>query len=429
MQKGMSDEEYYKLCKESYDNEILKDGKDIKIQVSTKEIKWKVLDSVDNKKSGLQGSVLVPSEEYEDIKSGKKEASNMIFISRGTENLTDWACNISDLGTYPKPIKLREFEKSNFIKISRASIQLNQAIPKDLKKYTLGSMSTKNNQFVEYEDFVNETVKKYKPKDYSFTGHSLGGALAQYEGVLHDKKTVTYSAARAYRLLPKEFQNKVKSGYYDSKIVNYKHTYDPVGHVPLGKLIGRQLFVQSNVKYPLKENSFDILNLIDNQPASIANSLLSGIIFGKYAIDQHSLGSFDGVFTSGGNVKLYVNVDEVLRSTNSLRDNINYLDGLIYQIEERMDTLDRETQRIYEELLSEMGRGEYSRLTQSDLDELMDEIAPYKNPNRFYDREKGEYLIYGLEVQKNKLIGLIDGIESGVREIQEGDLNAANLFY
>ncbi|WP_250674474.1 hypothetical protein LZ906_016605 (plasmid) [Paraclostridium ghonii] len=425
MQKEMSDEEYYDLCNKSYKDEILRGGNDIKIQAGTKEIKWKVLDSVDNKKSGLQGSALVPSEEYEDIKSGKKEASNMVFLSRGTESLTDWACNISDLGTYPKPIKLREFEKSNFIKISRASIKINQAIPNVFKKYILGSMSTKNNQFVEYEDFVNETVKKYKPKEYSFTGHSLGGALAQYEGVLHDKKTVTYSAARAYRLLPKEFQNKVKNGYYDSKIVNYKHEYDPVGHVPSGELIGRQLFVQSNVKFSFKDDSFNILNLIP----SASRFGLSTILFGKYALDQHSLGSFDGVFTSSGNVKLYVNVDEVLRSTNSLRDNTNYLDGLIYHIEERMDTLDRETQRIYEELLSEMGRGEYSRLTQADLDELMDEIVPYKNPNRFYDRQKGEYLIYGLEVQKSKLIGLIDGIESGVREIQEGDLNAANLFY
>ena len=285
-------------------------------------------------------------------------------------------------------------------------------MPKLAKKYLLGTTKTENNQFVEYEEFVNQTVKKYNPKDYSFTGHSLGGALAQYVGVLHDKRTVTYSAAKAYRLLPKEIQEKVKSGYYDDKIVNYKHEYDPVGHVPLGELIGRQLFVKSNLKRFSKEDL-----------------MFSGLLgFGKYAVDQHILDSFDGVFTSDGNVKLFVNADEIFKSTHSLREVIEYLEGLIYELEERMETIDRETDRIYEELLSEIGTGEFSHLTQRDLDELIDEIVPYKYPNRFYDREMGEDIIYSIQVKKNQLMELIEWIEDGVRRIQEGDLNAANLF-
>ncbi|EPY6473098.1 lipase family protein [Clostridium sporogenes] len=416
MERVITDKEYFKMCKKSYDDDVLKNGNSIKFREGTKEIKWRVLDSVDNEKSGLQGSALVPSKEYEAIKSGKKKPSNMVFVSRGTENLTDWACNISDLGTYQKPVKLRKIQNNNFIKIERAVIKNNIAMPIIPKKYVLGTITTENNQFVEYEDFVNETVKKYNPKDYSFTGHSLGGALAQYEGVLHDKRTVTYSAAKSYRLLPKEFQEKVKSAYYDNKIVNYKHEYDPVGHVPLGQLIGRQLFVQSNVK------CFDMQKL---SGFSILSSILE---FGKYAIGQHLMGSFDGAFTSDGNIKILVNVDQILSSANSLRYNIDYIDQAIYQLEERMDTLDGETDRIYKELLSEMGTREFSHLTQRDLDDLMDEIVPYKYPNRFYDREKGEYLIYSLQVEKNRLMELIAGIENGVREMQEGDLNASNLF-
>lgn len=407
MINNLSDLEYFELCDKSYEKDILEKGK---LLTNTKD-KWKVLDSIDSS-SGLQGSALVPANEYEDIKKGKKEPSNIVFVSRGTENLTDWACNISDLGTYPKPIKLRKIEKSNIIKIERLAIKSNIVMPKLAKKYLLGTTKTENNQFVEYEDFVNETVKKYNPKDYSFTGHSLGGALAQYVGTLHDKRTVTYSAAKAYRLLPKEIQEKVKSGYYDDKIVNYKHEYDPVGHVPLGELIGRQLFVKSNLKRFSKEDL-----------------MFSGLLgFGKYAVDQHILDSFDGVFTSDGNVKLFVNADEIFKSTHSLREVIEYLNGLIYELEERMETLDRETDRIYEELLSEIGTGEFSHLTQRDLDELIDEIVPYKHPNRFYDREMGEDIIYGIQVKKNQLMELIEWIEDGVRRIQEGDLNAANLF-
>lgn len=416
--RNLSDKEYFELCNESYKKDILIKGK-VLLNTNTKE-KWKVLDSVDNEKSGLQGSALVPSEEYEDIKSGKKEPSNIVFVSRGTEDLTDWGCNISDLGTYPKPSELRKFDKNEKIKNIRKSIENNETIPGLTKKYVLGRTTTKNNQFVEYEDFVNETVKKYNPKDYTFTGHSLGGALAQYVGVLHDKKTVTYSAAKAYRLLPKEYQERVKSGYYDDKIVNYKHEYDPVGHVPLGELIGRQLFVQSNVKDFFKGNIMDVLRFE-------TNPLFSMIFLGKYAIDQHVLDSFDGAFTSDGAIKLLIDADEVFKATNILRENIEYIDRIIAQIEDRMDTLDRETNRIYQSISEQLGVGEFNLLSQSDLDEIMDEIVPYK-PNRFYDREKGETLIYALQIERNRLGELINQIEYGVRAMQDGDLNAANLF-
>lgn len=420
--RNISDKEYFKLCNESYKDSVIGNGNDIEIG---NELKWKVLDSVDNKKSGLQGSALVPAKEYDDIKSGKKEPSNIVFVSRGTENLTDWGCNISDLGTYPKPIILRKVEQNNAVKIVRRAIKHNIVMPTFAKKYALGATTTKNNQFVEYEDFVNETVKKYNPKDYTFTGHSLGGALAQYVGVLHDKKTVTYSAARAYRLLPKEYQERVKSGYYDDKIVNYKHEYDPVGHVPLGELIGRQLFVQSNVKdFFKKGNISDLLKMLNNPISSVVTS---EIMFLKYMIDQHVLDSFDGAFTSDGAIKLLVDADEVFKATNILRENIEYIDRIIAQIEDRMDTLDRETNRIYQSISEQLGVGEFNLLSQSDLDEIMDEIVPYK-PNRFYDREKGETLIYALQIERNRLGELINQIENGVRAMQDGDLNAANLF-
>lgn len=390
----LTDEEYYELCKESYDDEILKEGELIKI---TNGESWAVLESVDNKKSGLQGSALVPAEEYEDIKSGNIEPSNVVFVSRGTESLIDWGCNFTDLGSYPKPNIIKRLENNNIVKITKKIAQYNLGFGLP-RKYVSGMVSTKNNQFVEYEEFVNNTVEKYSPKDYSFTGHSLGGALAQYNGVLHDKKTVTYSAAKAYRLLPKEFQEKVESGYYNNKIFNYKHEYDPVGYVPLGKLIGSQLFVKSNIN----KN-------------------------GIYPIKEHSLNSFSGVFTENGTMKLLVKSEEIRDVINNLSSNIDRYNNIIREIDNRMDMLDSETNRIYNEFLYEIGSGEFSHLTKSDLDEIFDDIVPYK-PNRFYNRDKGEELIYELQNEIKKIEDLLFAIEKGVKDMEEGDLNASNLF-
>ena len=413
--RNLSDKEYFEVCNESYKKDILIEGKEIEIKEKSKQSEiWKVLESVDNKKSGLQGSALVPANEYDDIKSGKIEPSNMIFVSRGTENLTDWGCNITDLGTYPRPRDIKRLENSNIVKITKASVAMNPGLNSISKKYIIGSLSSKNNQFIEYEEFVDDTVKKYNPKEYSFTGHSLGGALAQYVAVLKDKKAVTYAAAKPYRLLPKEFQKKVDSGYYNNKIFNYKHVGDPVGIVPFGELIGTQLFVQSNVR-DFSERKFGI-------------NLLGGMInVFKYIIGQHGLESFSTSFTSNGAIKLLIKSDEIRGIINNLSENIEMYNELIKKIDNRMDIIDDETLRIYKEMEREIGTGEFYYLTNYDLDEIFNDIVPYSQ-NRFYDREMGEELIYYVHNEKSKLENLLFEIEKGVKDIETGDLNSANLF-
>lgn len=411
MTRVITDEEYYKLCDKSYDDKILQEGNLIETKNGGS---WKVIEKIDKEKSGLQGSALVPSIEYEDIKSGKIEPSNMIFVSRGTESLTDWGCNFTDLGTYPKPSNIKRLENSNIVKITKVLVGMNPVLNNISKKYIIGSVSTKNNQFIEYEEFVNDTVKKYNPKDYSFTGHSLGGALAQYAAVLNDRKAVTYAAAKPYRLLPKEFQKKVDSGYYNNKIFNYKHVGDPVGIVPFGELIGTQLYVQSNVR-DLNERKFGI-NLLGGAISSI-----------KYMIEQHGLESFSTSFTSNGAIKLLIKSDEIRGIINKLSENIEMYNELIIKVDNRMDIIDDETIRIYREMEREIGTGEFYHLTNYDLDEIFNDIVPYSQ-NRFYDREKGEELIYYLHNEKSKLDNLLFEIEKGVKDIEAGDLNSASLF-
>lgn len=136
----LSDETYFNLSKIAYNNDYLKIGKTVRVGEGDY---YKVVNSVDGD-SGLQAVAFVPLKEYKDFNAGKtKSYDNMVFVSRGTE-----------------PTKLKDV------------------------KTDVGLLSSKTEgQFDDYDRFVHATLKKYDVKDYSFTGHSLGGALAQYEAV------------------------------------------------------------------------------------------------------------------------------------------------------------------------------------------------------------------------------------------------------
>ncbi|PFV24007.1 hypothetical protein COK97_07905, partial [Bacillus cereus] len=140
-----NDKTYWTFSSKIYENSKLEEGKTF----HTEQGDYKVVDVVNKEESGLQAVVIASQADYKKIKNGQ-EPDHLIFVSRGTESSNDWSTNFNQLGTYPNI--------------------------KNLKKD-----QTKNHQFLEYDNFVKDNIAKCKPKDYSFTGHSLGGALAQYE--------------------------------------------------------------------------------------------------------------------------------------------------------------------------------------------------------------------------------------------------------
>lgn len=47
-------------------------------------------------------------------------------------------------------------------------------------------------QFAKYDSFVDNCLKKYQPKRYSFTGHSLGGGHSMRQGVRHNARANSF---------------------------------------------------------------------------------------------------------------------------------------------------------------------------------------------------------------------------------------------
>ncbi|SDY39647.1 DUF2974 domain-containing protein [Bacillus sp. 166amftsu] len=85
------------------------------------------------------------------------------------------------------------------------------------------------NQFTQATSLLEIVKKEYGGEaTITVTGHSLGGANAQYAAAMCDVPAITYSAPGVYDMLPKEIQEKVDSGEYKGKITNYINPKDSI---------------------------------------------------------------------------------------------------------------------------------------------------------------------------------------------------------
>ncbi|MBM7646433.1 pimeloyl-ACP methyl ester carboxylesterase [Scopulibacillus daqui] len=88
---------------------------------------------------------------------------------------------------------------------------------------------SKHDQFTEADNLVKDVKKKYPSAKIFVTGHSLGGALAQYTAANHDLEGVTFNAPDITNTLPKDLQKEVKEGKFNGKVTNYVNPKDWIG--------------------------------------------------------------------------------------------------------------------------------------------------------------------------------------------------------
>ncbi|WP_071459543.1 hypothetical protein [Bacillus massilinigeriensis] len=89
--------------------------------------------------------------------------------------------------------------------------------------------SGKKNQFTQSVAFAQSVRDKFPNLYISTTGHSLGGADAQFASAMLGLPGVGYSAPPVTDLLPQAIRQKVLDGEMDGKFVNFIHQKDPVG--------------------------------------------------------------------------------------------------------------------------------------------------------------------------------------------------------
>lgn len=255
MARGITDFEASTISDVSYES----DQESIEI----KDIDWKTLDIIEDKETGLYGYVLENPKTKEIVISfrgteppttttkevelkGLDEPTRNAIVSEsgGRATVKDDTLYIEE-----KRIHLSEFLKdvhedafgivggdSNYSKkeygttayvatpSQDAALQTGNAKLNDNGTITF----TNKNQFTEAEAAVKKYVDKYGAENITFTGHSLGGGLAQYCAVMYDSNAVTFAAADAYGLLDEEKQKRVSEGDYKNKIITYAYPSDAV---------------------------------------------------------------------------------------------------------------------------------------------------------------------------------------------------------
>jgi hypothetical protein len=105
------------------------------------------------------------------------------------------------------------------------------------------------NQLYEAEDYVKEMQSKYPDADFTLTGHSLGGANAQYAAVYTGIDAVTFSAPTVVASLTPDMRRKAEEGAFDRQVTNFIHPGDFIASGMLGgyeRHVGSTFVINSN---------------------------------------------------------------------------------------------------------------------------------------------------------------------------------------
>ncbi|MEK4363290.1 hypothetical protein MKX68_12570 [Paenibacillus sp. FSL M8-0212] len=218
MSNFVSDEIYHTISQEVYRDSI-QSGYNFPTNTDWKVIKPSGM--LDDEKSGFHAEVFY-----------NKKTDQVIIGYRGTEPpdrpiksvITDYGTDLKDvIGGRTKYTEQQWTSVHN-------NPNLNEAEKKLISPQVYGPNSQyENNQFYQADQLYISVRKEYPQAEISTTGHSLGGALAQYVSVRNNLSSTTYNPASIRAVVSDDILKKIDAGEYDKKNTAYVNPGDGVG--------------------------------------------------------------------------------------------------------------------------------------------------------------------------------------------------------
>ncbi|MFJ8413354.1 hypothetical protein ACQKNN_00375 [Bacillus paramycoides] len=222
MGSSVSDEVLSRLSGESYD-----DTDSVEVKVGDHLETWERIK--------IPTSVLLhnPNNSFDATIYKNDETKQIVIAYRGSWEAPDfYDADLRDV--MGGRVRKNQDILDNLNKFDTSSLplteQFNFATAKERAK-----KAVEESQFTNADDLAKD-VKRYmenpesglKGYDLTLTGHSLGGGLGEYSGVMNDIAVVSFEAPNVIDVLPKDKKEKALRGDYKNQITTYGNPNDTV---------------------------------------------------------------------------------------------------------------------------------------------------------------------------------------------------------
>ncbi|EME72094.1 lipase [Bacillus sonorensis] len=443
----ITDKTYYTLSQESYNRERLDDklktGKPIQTDQKTY---WYVEKIKRDSDTGLDAVVFSQGQKTKDGKWAKSDnPKNVVVAFAGTDPKNQFFQDVIDadggnvvMGIDPKKKEHYIVEKD--AKDTSKTLGKYNGTPTQDSMLSTGNykLITKTSQIGQADDLVREVKQKYKGTStvISTTGHSLGGAEAEYSAVNNDIYAVAFNSPSIVKLHSEEQQKKINNGEYDRSIKSIINPDDMVG-AGWWNEYDRHNGTTIYTKDPELSNAVrearmqgDVFQQIGQNAGYFFQTAILGMP------DTHWVGSNNFTFDENGNVQ-NIEGDELVYDKNlkamlpaevaSGSGAIKVTPEVAKQLAEKVNaiindlrTMKREAENAYQEhdaaindlkydTYRQVGRGLYDQLSLEDVNNTLNDLA------QSFDK-KGNPLFYDVDAEAAYIASLQDTI-SDLEEI------------
>ncbi|MBA5712356.1 MULTISPECIES: lipase [Bacillus amyloliquefaciens group] len=461
----LTDKIYYTLSQESYNHERLVDklktGKPIQTDQQTY---WYVEKIKTDEDTGLDAVVLSQGEKTQDGKWVKsKNPENVVVAFAGTDIGKD-PINDGVKADGGNIVFGNDPQKEVYYIVKKGAEDTSKTLgkyngtPSQDAMLTTGKykLITKTSQIDQADQLVRSVKKKYAGTStiISTTGHSLGGAEAEYSAVNNDVYAVAFNSPSVVKLHDEETQKDINSGIYDPYIRSIINPDDMVGAGywnEYDRHNGTTIYTKNPSLSQFSRKQRLGGNLNEQISKNLAYFFTTVILRNP---DTHGLNEANFIFDRNGNIT-NPNGDELVFDKNLgallpagaigsgdaikvTPKNAKKLAEKVQAMTEDLRTMKKEAQNAYQEhdekiaelkteFYGQVGHGLFDQLQAQDVTNTIEDIAQsYDKGPIFYDTQAEQAFIDSLQAAITDLEEIGGFLHKIADEFQEKDQMLAN---